>query len=77
VLSDGEYTATCRELTIVGATARGYGMVYPSATMTVKDGWATFWREGTEVWNCNARFAEAHFDIRPAQDGARDADELS
>ncbi|CAB3974966.1 hypothetical protein BCO37747_07629 [Burkholderia contaminans] len=52
-------------------------MVYPSATMTVKDGWATFWREGTEVWNCNARFAEAHFDIRPAQDGARDADELS
>ncbi|MGU7782710.1 hypothetical protein [Burkholderia sp. PU8-34] len=66
MLVDGEYVATCRERTILGATANGHGAVFPKAKMTVKDGWATFSRDGVEVWNCNARYAAAHFDVQPA-----------
>lgn len=32
--------------------------------MIVKDGWATFTRDGVEVWNCSARYAAAHFDVQ-------------
>lgn len=64
LLQDGEYWATCRERTRLAASANGYGPVFPQAKMTVKDGWATFERDGKAVWDCNARFAAAHFDVR-------------
>ncbi|MGT0250418.1 hypothetical protein [Burkholderia pyrrocinia] len=64
VLDDGEYVARCRERTIFAATANGYGTVFPTARMTVKDGWATFTRDGVEVWACSARYATAHFDVQ-------------
>ncbi|RQZ89004.1 hypothetical protein DF053_12430 [Burkholderia cepacia] len=41
-LSDGRYSATCRERTIVVATANGHRDVFPCAEMIVTDGWATF-----------------------------------
>ncbi|MGU7774670.1 hypothetical protein ACV229_31420 [Burkholderia sp. MR1-5-21] len=65
MLVDGEYCATGRERTILGATANGHGAVFPRATMTVTDGWSTFTHDGVEVWNCNARYAAAHFDVQP------------
>jgi len=65
-LPDGKYWATCRERTVFAAAANGHGDVLPQAEMIVKDGWATFIRDGVEVWNCSARYAAAHFDIQPA-----------
>lgn len=65
-LPDGNYQATCRERTIFAATAHGHGEVFPHAEMVVKEGWATFTRDGVEVWNCSARYAAAHFDVQSA-----------
>jgi len=65
-LMDGEYEVTCRERTILGAAANGHSAVFLRARMIVKDGWATFTRNGAEVWNCNARYAATHFDVQPA-----------
>ncbi|MPV59448.1 hypothetical protein CFB46_20630 [Burkholderia sp. HI2761] len=63
-LSDGNYLAICRERTVFAATANGHGDVFPQAEMIVTAGWATFIRDGVEVWNCSARYAAAHFDIQ-------------
>ncbi|ASE92745.1 hypothetical protein E2P84_06745 [Burkholderia cepacia] len=65
-LENGKYWATCRERTVFAATANGYGDVFPGAEVIVKDGWATFTRDGVEVWNCSARYAAAHFDVQTA-----------
>lgn len=65
-LHDGNFPAICRERTVLAAKAMGHGEVLPYAEMIVKDGWATFSRDGIEVWNCSARYAAAHFDIRSA-----------
>jgi len=65
-LHDGNYRAICRERTVLAAKALGRGEVFPYAEMTVKDGWATFTRDGVEVWNCSVRYAAAHFDIQSA-----------
>nr|WP_322090141.1 hypothetical protein [Burkholderia cenocepacia] len=65
-LPDGTYCATCRERTVFAASANGHADVFPRAEMIVKDGWATFARDGVEVWNCSARYATAHFDVRSA-----------
>ncbi|WP_261323901.1 hypothetical protein [Burkholderia anthina] len=65
-LPDGSYWATCRERTVFAAVANGHDDVFPRAEMTVKDGWATFTREGVEVWSCSARYAAAHFDVQSA-----------
>ncbi|MCA8093715.1 hypothetical protein LGM65_22970 [Burkholderia anthina] len=65
-LPDGTYWATCRERTAFAASANGHGDVFPRAEMTVKDGWATFARDGVEVWNCSARYAAEHFDVQSA-----------
>ncbi|BAG48026.1 hypothetical protein L0Y81_30105 (plasmid) [Burkholderia multivorans] len=64
MLADGEYEATCRERTIFSAAANGHSAVFPRARMVVKNGCATFTRDGAEVWNCNARYAAAHFDVQ-------------
>jgi archaeosine-15-forming tRNA-guanine transglycosylase len=59
--ADGEYLAICRENNPFSAAANGHELVFPQAQVTVKDGWATFYRDGQEVWNCNARYAAANF----------------
>lgn len=55
----------CRERNALSAGANGHSQVFPKARMTVKDGWAVFYREGEEVWNCNAAYVAAHFDLQP------------
>lgn len=64
-LLDGQYRVTCRERTVLAATANGHGDVFPHVEMVVTRGWATFTRDGVEVWNCSARYASAHFDVQP------------
>ncbi len=64
-LPDGEYWATCRERNPLSAAANGHSLVFPKARLTVKDGWAVFYRDGKEVWNCNAAYAGANFNVQP------------
>ncbi|WP_321920145.1 hypothetical protein [Paraburkholderia tropica] len=65
-LVDGEYCATCRERNPLSAAANGHSLVFPQARMVVADGWATFYRDGKEVWSCNAVYAAANFNVQTA-----------
>lgn len=65
-LANGEYWATCRERNEISAALNGHGDVFPQARMTVIEGWAFFYKNGEEVWNCNARYAAANFVVRQA-----------
>ncbi|MEK6346763.1 MAG: hypothetical protein V4764_04755 [Burkholderia sp.] len=66
VLPDGAYRATCRERNALSAAANGHRPVFPHASMQVKDGWATFYRDDEEIWSCSALYAAANFTIEPA-----------
>lgn len=61
VPENGEYVAICKENNPLSAAANGHSEVFPRAQVIVKDGWATFYRDGEEIWNCNARYAAANF----------------
>jgi hypothetical protein len=61
----------CRERNVLSAAANGHSQVFPNAQMTVRDGWAYFYRDRTEVWNCNAVYAAAQFMIQPAQENGK------
>ncbi|MBN3852293.1 MULTISPECIES: hypothetical protein [unclassified Paraburkholderia] len=61
VPENGEYVAICKENNPLSAAANGHSEVFPRALVIVKDGWATFYRDGEEIWNCNARYAAANF----------------
>lgn len=65
-LADGEYWAQCRERNLISAGANEHSLVFPKAWMTVKGGWAFFYRDGIEIWSCNASYAEAQFDVHKA-----------
>lgn len=62
----GEYWAICKENNPFSAAANGHSQVFLKAQTTIKDGWATFYRDGQEVWNCNARYAAANFVLQKA-----------
>ena len=66
VLADGEYLATCRERNEISAALNSHSAVFPRARVTVAKGWAFFYRDGVEVWTCNARYAAANFDTQNA-----------
>jgi hypothetical protein len=68
VPENGEYWAICKENNPLSAAANGHSQVFPRAEVTVKDGWATFHRDGKEIWNCNARYAAANFVLQKAQE---------
>ncbi|WP_455289614.1 hypothetical protein [Cupriavidus necator] len=64
-LAAGTYCATCREQTAEAAERNGHGAVYPSARCHSDGKWVAFWRDGDEVWGCNATYAAAHFTFTP------------
>ncbi|MHA6823942.1 hypothetical protein ACQUJT_20300 [Ralstonia pseudosolanacearum] len=44
----------------------GHSSVFPEA-ICVSDGrWCNFYRDGAEVWSCNANYAAVHFSMEPA-----------
>jgi len=48
----------------MAASANGHGAVYPEA-VGISDGkWCVFYKEGREVWSCNAIYATAQFDVQ-------------
>jgi hypothetical protein len=63
--ADGNYRATCKERTYLSAAMNGHSLIFLSADMTIRDGLAYFYRDGVEVWDCNAAYAEANFKIDP------------
>nr|WP_232077983.1 hypothetical protein [Burkholderia sp. THE68] len=62
-LRDGSYLATCKERNALSAAMNGHSAVWPRAQCTVTKGVAVFYRDGKEVWSCNAAYAEVHFKI--------------
>ncbi|WDD90248.1 hypothetical protein Bsp3421_000069 (plasmid) [Burkholderia sp. FERM BP-3421] len=66
VQADGEYWAHCGERNVISAAMNGHSQVFPKARVIVRNGWATFYRDGTEVWKCNGAYLKANFDIQPA-----------
>lgn len=61
----GEYLATCRETSHMLAIVNGHDEVYPRARCVSDGRWCTFFRDGKEVWACNASYAAANFIIEP------------
>lgn len=47
------------------ATVNGHDQVYPQAHCVSDGRWCTFFRDGKEVWDCNASYAAANFIIEP------------
>ncbi|MFS8979711.1 hypothetical protein PO002_35440 [Cupriavidus necator] len=41
----------------------GHDEVFPGAHCVSDGKWATFYKNGEEVWACNAMYAAAHFDF--------------
>lgn len=43
----------------------GHDEVFPGAHCVSDGKWVTFYKNGEEVWACNAMYAAAHFDVPP------------
>ena len=41
----------------------GHDEVFPGAHCISDGKWVTFYKDGEEVWACNALYAAAHFDL--------------
>lgn len=65
-LADGEYIAKCKEKTEISAAINGHSQVWPEAKVVVKDSYARFYKDGRQVWHCNATYAHGNFDVTPA-----------
>ncbi|MBI6883220.1 hypothetical protein [Pseudomonas putida] len=64
-LANGEYVAKPRDATYLKAALNGHASIWPAAKMVIADDIATFFKDGVEVWNCNAAYASHHFDNTP------------
>lgn len=60
-LQPGRYRVYCRDNSSAAAALNGHGAVYPEAVVVSDGKWCTFYRDGKEVWSCNATYAAAHF----------------
>lgn len=65
-LKAGNYWATPHEPFLLDGP-NGHDEVFPGAECVCDGKWATFFRDGNEVWSCNATYAAAHFDFTPVQ----------
>ncbi|WP_236702019.1 hypothetical protein [Cupriavidus basilensis] len=52
----------------------GHDEVFPGAHCVSDGKWVTFYRDGEEVWACNAVYAAAHFDFAPVPAGRSSMD---
>jgi hypothetical protein len=64
-LSEGTYTAICKEKNFLAAAMNGHSLVFPEARCTVAKGSAVFDRDGVELWRCNAEYAAVHIILKP------------
>ena len=46
-------------------SGNGHDEVFPGAHCISDGKWVTFYKDGEEVWACNALYAAAHFDFVP------------
>ncbi|CAG9247654.1 hypothetical protein BDI4_210005 [Burkholderia diffusa] len=54
----------CREHNVLSAAANDHSQLFPKMRMAVKDGRVLFYRDGAEIWSCNAVYAAAPFEGR-------------
>ncbi|MBM5458878.1 hypothetical protein H8F21_15030 [Pseudomonas sp. P66] len=62
-LKDGTYKARCKESTQLKAAINGHSQVWPEADLTIREGWASFSKDGIVVWKCNSGYASLHFKV--------------
>ncbi|MFS8978267.1 hypothetical protein PO002_27815 [Cupriavidus necator] len=65
-LPPGHYWATCRERTPMQALAHDHTVLFPQARCVSDGKRVVFYRDGNEIWACNALYAAVNFDIQPA-----------
>ncbi|MNU02710.1 hypothetical protein D3C72_2464990 [compost metagenome] len=55
-LSNGRYSAKCKETSLLAAVAAGHSLVFPKAELIIADGWARFYRGVSyfrcKIWRC-------------------------
>jgi len=49
--------------------SNGHAEVFPGAHCVSDGKWVTFYKDGAEVWACNAVYAAAHFDFSALPQG--------
>lgn len=62
-LKKGIYVLRCRDKTMVAAATNGHSAIWPEADARCDGKWVKFFREGKEVFLCNASYAATHFEI--------------
>jgi hypothetical protein len=55
--------AKCKEPNIMQAVFNGHGNVWPECEVRFKDGWAYFYRDNMQLWDCNEQYAIHNFEI--------------
>lgn len=58
---EGQYNATCKERNALAAAVNGHGSMFPQGRCNITSGQAVFYRDGVEVWRCDA----LHFNLEP------------
>ncbi|QOT82309.1 hypothetical protein [Cupriavidus basilensis] len=64
-LAAGEYVARTKDTDMLRVVMNGHQPVHPEARCISDGKWCTFYRDGAEVWSCNALYAAAHFLTEP------------
>lgn len=63
-LSPGKYCLSCKETTAIAAAMNGHSAVWPQA-QAVSDGKrVVFFKDGKQVYSCNATYAGANFEVK-------------
>lgn len=55
--------AKCKEKSKLSALANGHGAIWPQAEVRIIDGWAYFYKDGKQVWECNETYAIKNFNL--------------
>lgn len=62
-LAPGKYRAVCREQSVIAAAMHGHSAVWPEAEAVSDGKRVRFYRNGKEVYSCNAVYAAANFEV--------------
>lgn len=64
-LPAGRYRIRCKEKTFFSAAANGHSAFWPEADAESDGKWVTVFRDGREVFSCNAAYAALNFAVTP------------
>lgn len=64
-LSPGKYLLSCKEKSPIAAAMNGHSAVWPAAEAVSDGERVVLFKDGKQVYSCNARYAAANFDVTP------------